>query len=297
VKAVVKNRYALPVDLDHGGLVVTPPPAGAKPVVSESEASALFEATDAVQGPHPYAILGLGIVTVAASAERTPSPTTTTTAAPPSTLPPTTAPPPPTTTTTTVPPITTTTAATPSTSAPLTTPTTPAAPVLPSYRRRLAWVGIVWGAPESCAGSTTTQPATPGTISYIAVLIDARTGHRVLTYRSGGASPCDGTTRSPAVTEPSELLSVSWQPVGPASTAVQIQIPPCGRYYGWTQLPTTGTGIADQVVVSVPFDPTCGATVSQSQSIDQVVPLGPGQALVGHATTGPIKALQTLPTN
>jgi hypothetical protein len=61
-------------------------------------------------------------------------------------------------------------------------------------------------------------------------------------------------------------------------------------------MPTTGTGIADQVVVAVPFDPTCGATAPQNQPIDQVVPLGAGQALVGHAAVGPIKALQTLPT-
>jgi hypothetical protein len=158
-------------------------------------------------------------------------------------------------------------------------------------------VGIVWGTTETCNGSATTQSTSPSTTTYVAILIDARTGHQVLAYRSGGRSPCDGTTRTPAVTAPNELLSVSWQPVSPSSTAVRIQIPPCGRYFGWTQIPTTGTGIADQVVVGVPFDPSCGATVAQSQLVDQVVPLGPGQTLVGHAPVGPIQALQTLPTS
>jgi hypothetical protein len=158
-------------------------------------------------------------------------------------------------------------------------------------------VGIVWGSTETCPGSTTTQPPSAATASYVAVLIDARTGQQVLAYRSGSTSPCGGAALTPVVTEPSELVSVSWQPVGPASTAVQIEIPPCGRYYGWTQMPTTGTGIADQVVVTVPFDPSCGVTVPQGQTVDQVVPLGPGQALVGHAAVGPIQALQTLPTS
>jgi hypothetical protein len=48
-------------------------------------------------------------------------------------------------------------------------------------------------------------------------------------------------------------------------------------------------------VVSVPFDPTCGATTSQSQAVDQVVPLGSGQGEVAHAGVGPIEALQALP--
>ena len=98
------------------------------------------------------------------------------------------------------------------------------------------------------------------------------------------------------MTEPNELLSVPWQPVGPTSTAVQIQIPACGHYYGWTQVPTTGGGLADQVVVSVPFDPTCGSTVPQTQAVDQVVPLGSGQGLVDHAPVGPVQALEALPS-
>ena len=304
--AVAQARYATSVDLDNGGLLVTAPPAGSRPTVSAAQADAMFEATDAVQGRHTFSILGLGLVTVAARAERTPPPSTTTTSPPPpSTVPPTTAPPPP-PTTTTPPPTTTPTIAATSTStststtapapAPAPAPTT-AEPVLPSYRHRLAWVGIVWGAAETCTGSTTTHPASAPDTTYIAVLIDARTGHQVLVYRSGGRNPCGGGTRSPRVTEPNELLSVAWQPVGPSSTAVRIQIPACGRYYGWTQIPTTGTGIADQVVVAVPFDPRCGSTQVQSQLIDQVVPLGPGQTLVGHAVIGPIRALQTLPTS
>jgi hypothetical protein len=168
--------------------------------------------------------------------------------------------------------------------------TTTTAP-LPTYRRRLAWVGIVWGAPSSCSGPTTTQPTATGPTSYVAVVIDARSDDRVLAYRSGGSAPCTGTPVAPAVTEPDELLSVPWQPVGPASTAVQVQLPACGAYYGWTQVPAPDGAQADQVVAAVPFDPTCGSA-PQTQLVDQVVPLGSGQSQVGHAALGPIQALQ-----
>lgn len=294
---MVNARFADAVDLNGGGLLVTPPPTRAKVTVSESEADAMFEATDAVEGPHEFAILGLGLVTVAARIENP----TTTTAPPTSTIasttvppsaPPTTAAPPPTTTTTTTTTTTAPTAAT-ATTQPTTTTTTTA---LPTYDKRLAWVGIAWGATENCPGSTTTGPASNGATSYVAVVIDARTGQQVIAYRSGSSS-CTGSTQAPSVTEPNELLSVPWQPVGPASTAVQIQIPPCGQYYGWTQVATTGGSPAVQVVVAVPFDPQCGATASQSQAIDQVVPLGSGQGLVAHAPVGPVQALQALPSD
>jgi cell wall-associated NlpC family hydrolase len=281
--SVVNARFADPVDLDGGDLLVTPPPTRARVTVTESQADAMFEATDAVEGPHEFAILGLGLVTVAARVEN--PPTTTTTTAPPAssttpstTVPPSTAPPPPPTTTT-------------APTQPTTTTTT-----LPAYDKRLAWVGIVWGASESCPGSTTTRPASDGATSYVAVVIDARTGHRVIAYRSG-SSPCTGATQAPSVSEPNELLSVPWQPVGPDSTAVQIQIPPCGQYYGWTQVATTGGTQAVQVVVAVPFDPLCGTTAAQSQAVDQVVPLGSGQSLVAHAPVGPVQGLQALPSN
>jgi hypothetical protein len=131
----------------------------------------------------------------------------------------------------------------------------------------------------------------------VAIVIDARTDHRVLAYTSGGSSPCTGATETAHVTEPNELLSVPWLPVGPSSTAVQIQIPACGHYYGWTQVPTPGGGQAVQVVAAVPFDPTCGATVAQSQSVDQVVPLGSGPGSTDHAPLGPVEALQALPND
>jgi hypothetical protein len=158
-------------------------------------------------------------------------------------------------------------------------------------------VGIVWDASPSCPGSTTTKPTSPATTTYVAIVIDARTAGRVLAYMSGGSSPCTGVTEGPHVTEPNELLSVPWQPVGPSSTAVQIQIPACGHYYGWTQVPTSGGGEAVQVVASVPFDPTCDSTVVQSQSVDQVVPLGSGQGSTAHAPLGPVEALQALPND
>jgi hypothetical protein len=289
--SVVNARFADPVDIDNGDLLVAPPPKRATVTVTESEAEAMFEATDAVEGPHEFAILGLGLVTVAPRIEN-PTTTTTSTVPPPTTTASSstvsstmTTPPAPTTTVPPAPPATTVPAA------PTTTTTT-----LPGYDKRLAWVGIVWGATGSCPGSTTTQAASAGATSYVAVVIDARTGHRVIAYRSA-SSACPGTSPAPTVTEPNELLSVPWQPVGPDSTAVQIQIPPCGQYYGWTQVATSSGTPAVQVVVAVPFDPSCGATASQSQAVDQVVPLGSGQSLVGHAPVGPVQALQALPSN
>jgi hypothetical protein len=282
ITAVVNARFATAVELDHGGLLVTPPSVreARTATVTESEADAMFEATDAVAGAHPYAILGLGLVTVATGVEE-PS-TTTTTPPPTSSLPPTTV----------GAPVSTTSDATTS---PTTTVGAPPSTALPTYHRRLAWVGIVWGPPGACTGSTTTTPATAEATTYIAVIIDATTGHGVLAYRSGGSSPCTGTSQAPAVTEPNELLSVPWQAVGPTSTAVQIEVPPCGHYYGWTQVPAAGGATAAQVVVTVPFDPTCGATTSQSQAIDQVVPLGSNP--LGHAPVGPVQALQALPSD
>jgi len=300
--AVVGTRFAVAVELDHEGLLVTPPPAGAlkKATVTASEADTLFEATDAVEGPHAFAIFGLGLVTVAPSLE---APVTTTTTTVPATAPstsvplstttspsPTTAPTTTTTTTTTTVPPTTTTTAGPGQTTAVGAVTTTTAP-LPTYRRRLAWVGNVWGAPSSCSGPTTTQPTATGPTSYVAVVIDARSDDRVLAYRSGGSAPCTGTPVAPAVTEPDELLSVPWQPVGPASTAVQVQLPACGAYYGWTQVPAPDGAQADQVVAAVPIDPTCGSA-PQTQLVDQVVPLGSGQSQVGHAALGPIQALQ-----
>jgi hypothetical protein len=155
----------------------------------------------------------------------------------------------------------------------------------------LAWVGIAWDEPQTCPGSTTTVPASSSGGGYTAIVIDARTGHDVLAYASGGSAPCGGAAASPVVTAPDELVSVAWQPVGPSSTAVTISVAPCGRYYGWTVVPAAGGGSATQVVEAVPFDPSCGATTSQSQAVDQVVPLGSGQAQIAHAPLGPVDAL------
>jgi hypothetical protein len=75
---------------------------------------------------------------------------------------------------------------------------------------------------------------------------------------------------------------------------VQIEVPPCGQFFGWTQI-STGGSEADQLVVKVPFDPTCGALAGQSQVVDQVIPLGPDQGFVPHAPVGPIQAFQGPP--
>jgi hypothetical protein len=308
ITAVVKSRFADLVDLDNGDLVVAPPPTTARATVTESQADAMFEAADAVQGPYEFAILGLGLVTVAPRVEN-PAPTTTSppvsSGSAPTTAPSTTTPLPSTTTTPTTSPASTPTTTSPASTTTTAGPTTttgagganPPLTLLPSYRNRLAWVGIVWGPTGACPGSTTTEPAAARSTTYVAIVIDAHTGQRVIAYRSGGLSACTGATQVPTVTKPNELLSVPWQPVGPASTAVQIQVPACGHYYGWTQVPTTGGGLADQVVVSVPFDPACGSTVPQTQAVDQVVPLGSGQGLVNHAPVGPVRSLEALPSD
>lgn len=295
---MIAGRYVTTVSLDGGALVVSPVGTGTRATVARATAEAMFEATDAVQGSHTFAILGLGLATVASSLE---TPPTTTSGAPPasSTVSTTSAPSAATAETTTSTPSSTssTTTSTPS-SAPSTTTSTPgSAPpqgALPRYDDRLAWVGITWGGPASCPGATTTQPSSTATTAYTAVLIDARTGQDVLAFRSQG-TPCTGDAGEPSVSRPNELLSVAWQPVGPASTAVQVTVPPCGRYYGWTDVPTSEGGVAVQVVAAVPFDPACGATTAQTVSVDQVVPLGPEQGVVAHAPLGPVSVLTALP--
>ena len=84
-----------------------------------------------------------------------------------------------------------------------------------------------------------------------------------------------------------------WHPVGSASTAVDATLPACGQYAGWTQVPNGG-GTAVEVVARVPFDPACGASSSHDDSVDDVIPLGGGQAQVQHAALGPVDALRTL---
>src|SRR5580700_2652999 len=54
ITSVVNARFSVPVDLDHGGLLVSPAPARAVATVSESEAHTMFYAADAVEGPHAF---------------------------------------------------------------------------------------------------------------------------------------------------------------------------------------------------------------------------------------------------
>ncbi len=93
---------------------------------------------------------------------------------------------------------------------------------------------------------------------------------------------------------PAELVSVPWQPAGPTSTAVRVTMPACSTYFGWTEVPGQGAASV-QVVVRRPFDPDCGSTTPTIQTVDDVVPLGNGQAQVPHAPLGPVDGLRTLP--
>jgi hypothetical protein len=127
----------------------------------------------------------------------------------------------------------------------------------------------------------------------VAIVIDARTGQSVLAYTSRSAPPCGGTIQPPSITRPTELVSVPWTPVGPASTSVRVTLPPCGTFFGWTDV--TGPGPASiQVVAQKPFDPECGSSTPTVEVVDDVVPVGNAQAQVPHAVLGPVDALRTL---
>jgi len=318
ISSVVAARFVTRVELDNGELVVVPP-GKVRAHVSASAARSMFDAADVVDGAYPFAVIGLGVVTISSelttttssqpSAESTTIPstgtgtpnagtgagstttTTTTTSLPakPATV--TTGLP---TTTSTANPTTSSTAgstASPGTEASSTTTiTAPPTPTLPGYVGRLAWVGIAWGAgcPVHAEGSRLPT-------RYIAVVFDAQTGHSVIAYTSRGAASCGGPIEPPSVGRPTELLSVPWQPVGPNSTAVRVTMPACSTYFGWTDVANTGS-TSVQVVAKTPFDPECGATTTSTLVVDDVVPLGSAQARVLHAALGPVDGLRTLPS-
>ncbi len=290
------------VELDNGDLVVAP--AGSvKPRVSAETARALFSAADVVDGAYRFSILGLGDATVSpavsAATATTIGPGATTTVAGATTTA-TTGPAPTTTTTTThatttsstasTPGVTTTSAgvgsaATTSSAPPLTTPT----PSLPRYDHRLAWVGIAWDG-DCPAPAGRPRPAT----RYVVVVIDAGTGASVIDYTSRSSPSCSGPALAASVSRPSELVSVPWQPVGPASTAVRVTMPACSTYFGWTEVPGPSASSV-QVVARRPFDPVCGSRATSVQVVDDVVPLGKAQSQVPHAPVGPVDGLRTLP--
>ena len=208
-----------------------------RPSVSDGVALAMFRAADIVGGDYRFSVFGLGVVTVSTQVpiSTTTGPgTTTTTSAPSSgsTRPGTTTTTPVGSTTGTA---TTTTAAGPGShavdGAPTDGRTAPRTAALPRYNGRLAWVGIAWGirCPAGAVG-----PRAP--TRYVAVVIDAETGRSVLAYTSRSAAACNGPVLPASVSRPDELVSVPWQPVGPASTAVHVTLPACGTYYGWTEV-------------------------------------------------------------
>jgi hypothetical protein len=298
--SVESGRFVQSVELAGKTLEVSPPPKSASPSVTLAQATALFDADYAFSGTYAYDIVGLGNATLdepetqsslssARSTTTTTAPKTTTTS---TTKPKTTTTAPPTTTTTTTttapppPPPTTTTSApaaptTTTTTAPApTTTTAPPAPVLPSYDRRLAWVGIAVGQAPACAG---------GTPAIVAMVIDAYTGHDVLQVTDGGCRSV-----GPSVARPDELESIPWTLVGPTSTAVDVTIPACGFYVGWTEL-TVKTATLIQVQAVAPYDPQCRATTTAAKVVSLVVPLGSTSTSVPHAPIGPVDNLDVLP--
>ena len=279
VAAVARQHFVATVELDQGDFEVDPPGRDT-PGVPASRAEAMFRGADAVMGDHGFAVFGLGVATVS-SGVAVSGDTTSATA-------PTTATAPTSTGATGVPSPTTTVSPTSATGQ------TGAPGSVAGYDHRLAWVGIVWNAAPCPASSPRSRDGSGSESRYVAVVFDARTGHDALSYRSG-TSACGAPSGPPTVFRPDELVSVAWHPVGPASTAVVVTLPPCGSYTGWTQVSTPGGGPgAVEVVARSPFDPRCGANSDRSEIVDDVVPLGNGQAQLAHAAMGPVDALRTL---
>jgi hypothetical protein len=279
---VVGERFVSSVDLDNGGLVVDPP-GTTKPSVPARVALGMFHAADILGGGFRFSVFGLGVVTVSTQMPiaTTTGPGTTTTTTPATTV----------TGSATTSTTTTPTAAEPgSTSSTATAGVTPRAPgALPAYNGRLAWVGIAWGIRCPAAAGGSRSPA-----RYVAVVFDAETGRSVIAYTSRSAATCNGPVQPASVSRPDELVSIPWQAVGPASTAVHVTLPACATYYGWTEVAGSGTDSV-QVVARVPFDSGCSSNVPVTETVDDVVPLGKAQAQVPHAALGAVDILRTLP--
>ncbi len=313
IYSVGLDRFVESVEVGGKVLEITPPSKLASPLVTASQAQVMFDAYDAFTGIYKFDLLGLGDATLEQTGVRTTSFTmpsspgarageelststtttttvllTTTTTSPPPRTTTTTAPPPSTTTTIPPPPPTTaavpvtTTPASPSTTTPTTAPTTTTtAPPPQLYDKTLAWVGIAVAQNPGCAKGS---PAT------VAVVINADTGRNVVAVETAAC----GATSPVVTTDPVELDSVPWSPVGAASTAIVVNVPPCGSYVGWTEL-TIGSNVETQVEAAVPYDPQCpGLGLGATQKvINLVVPLGGGQS-VPHAPTGPVDNLEVL---
>ena len=276
IASVSHGRFVTTVLLGRGDVLVTPPPDGARARLPETTAWSMFESSDSAQGAYAFAILGLAVATVVPTVPLQAPATALTVPGTSKAASPTSA---------------------PTTSAPTSTPTTaapPTTPPLPSYNRRLAWVGIAWGGVRACPAAAASGNLQTNT-TEVAVLIDAVTGHDVIAYTSGTDASCTGPASAPTVVRPNQVVSVPWQPIGPASTAVRVTVPPCGRYDGWTQLVDTGAQLAVQVLASVPFDPLCTASSTQVEDVDDVVPLGSAQQQVQHAALGSVDELRVLP--
>jgi hypothetical protein len=154
---------------------------------------------------------------------------------------------------------------------------------LPVYDKRVAWIGIAVAQGSLCSADSP---------SAVAVVIDASTGGDVVSVTATG---CD-TAVSTEDSKPDELESIAWEPTGPSSTAVVAQIPPCGRYVGWTNTYENGVAFTE-VEAAAPYDPDCGSTAYVPSTINLVVPLGSTNVSPPHASGGPIDNLDVLPSS
>ena len=213
-------------------------PARRRPRVSAQSAEAMFQAADVVDGAYRFAVLGLGVATM--------SPQVSTHDHDRSGARPRPAAPPPTTTArdhrprqaTTTTGATSTTGTTGATSSTATTGERATGFAAASPATTIAWRG--WGSPGEPTARSRRAPRTRHPLRGRRHRRPDRAQRARL--HQPERRPCGGTVQPTDVSRPTELVSVPWQPVGPASTAVRVTMPACGTYFGWTDV--TGPGAA-----------------------------------------------------
>jgi len=161
----------------------------------------------------------------------------------------------------------------------------------PVLRGRRAWVGIVLGTSRPLAfcpmhrvpprggghsssgpAATTFQPIDSVVIFY------GRDGRGAVLYRTGGSSPCGGTTR-PRVTVADAEVSVPWVQIGPAGlvTSIGYRAPACALLFGVGSSGNVRTGFFSVgVTILFPFDRTGCRSVKRFTTTVTVFPPNAG---------------------
>jgi hypothetical protein len=177
--AASDGRFTRAVSLDKANLMVSPPPANAKPAISARLAECNLRASKAAEGlpvEEETQLTGLtfGLATVSVRD---------------SVL--------------TAPPLYTVTGS-----------NLPTPPALHAYHQRLAWVAILRPQiPSSCPAMTTAPPRPKGPLlpGYEVLVIDANTGAYGFVYTAARNGNCDPTTiEAPTLSAAVEEVSVPW---------------------------------------------------------------------------------------